>query len=165
MNWLAATSSLSLLIVANFVPWALGRACRDRWAAPLDCGLVLPDGRRLLGSHKTWRGLIAAVSACAITAELLGLHGRLGMEFAALSMLGDAISSAWKRRRGRAPGADDPGLDQLPEALLPLIVLRAPLNLGWKEVALVATVFAVLNLFSLRVRHPRRRSVEADGEA
>ena len=49
--------------------------------------------------------------------------------------------------------------------LLPLIVLRAPLNLGWKEVALVTTVFAVLNLLSLRVRHPRRRPVEADGGA
>jgi CDP-2,3-bis-(O-geranylgeranyl)-sn-glycerol synthase len=165
MNWLAATNSLSLLILANFVPWAVGRTCRDRWAAPLDCGVVLPDGRRLLGSHKTWRGLVAAVSACAITTELSGLHWWLGMEFAALSMLGDAISSAWKRRRGRAPGEDDPGLDQLPEALLPLVVLRGPLNLGWKEVALVTTVFAVLNLLSLLVRHPRRRPVEADGGA
>ena len=165
MNWLAATNSMLLLIVANLVPWALGRTCRDRWAAPLDRGRVLRDGRRLLGSHKTWRGLIAAVAACAITAELLGLRWWLGMEFAALSMLGDAISSAWKRRRGRAPGEDDPGLDQLPESLLPLIALRAPLNLGWKEVALVTTVFAVLNLLSLRVRHSRRHPVEADGGA
>jgi hypothetical protein len=165
VNWLAATNSLLLLTLANLAPWALGRACRDRWAAPLDGGLVLPDGRRLLGSHKTWRGLAAAVTACAITAELLGLHGWLGMEFAALSMLGDAISSAWKRRRGREPGEDDPGLDQLPEALLPLIVLHVPLNLGWKEIAVVTTVFAVLNLVSLLVRHPRRRPVGADGEA
>jgi len=165
MNWLATTNSLLLLIMSNFVPWALGRICGNRWSAPLDCGVRLRDGRRLLGSHKTWRGLVAAVVVCAITAELLGIPGWLGMEFAALSMLGDSISSAWKRRRGREPGADDPGLDQLPEALLPLLALRDPLNLGWKEVALVTTVFAVLNLVSLRVRHPRRRPVEADGGA
>jgi len=165
MNWLAATNSLSLLIMANLVPWALGRTCGNRWAAPLDCGMTLRDGRRLLGAHKTWRGLVAAVAACAGTAELLGVHWWLGMEFAALSMLGDAISSAWKRRRGREPGEDDPGLDQLPEALLPLIVLHAPFNLGWKEIALVTTIFTVLNFFSLRVRHPRRRPVEADGGA
>jgi CDP-archaeol synthase len=165
MNWLAATNSLLLLIISNFAPWALGRTCGNRWATPLDCGVILRDGRRLLGSHKTWRGLAAAVVACAITAELLGIQWWLGLEFAALSMLGDAISSAWKRRRGREPGEDDPGLDQLPEALLPLIVLHAPLRLGWKEVALVTVAFVVLNLVSLRVRHPRRPPVEADGEA
>jgi len=126
---------------------------------------MLRDGRRLLGSHKTWRGLVAAVAACAITAGLLGIRWWLGLAFGVLSMLGDAISSAWKRRRGREPGADDPGLDQLPEALLPLIVLHDPLHLGWKEVALVTTVFTVLNLVSLRVRHSHRRPVETGGGA
>jgi hypothetical protein len=165
MSWPALINALLLLIMANLMPWALGRTCGDRWAAPLDCGLVLGDGRRLLGSHKTWRGLAAAMVGCAITADLLGFSWGLGVEFAALSMLGDAISSAWKRRRGREPGQDDPGLDQLPEALLPLIALHEPLNLGWKEVTLVTVAFAVLNLVSLRVRHPRRHPVEADGGA
>jgi CDP-2,3-bis-(O-geranylgeranyl)-sn-glycerol synthase len=80
-------------------------------------------------------------------------------------MLGDALSSALKRRRGREAGEDDPGLDQLPEALVPLVALRGPLALGWKEIVLVTAVFAILNLISLRVRHPRRPPVEADGGA
>jgi hypothetical protein len=165
MSWLALIDSMLLLIVANLMPWALGRTCGSWWAAPLDCGMTLRDGRRLLGSHKTWRGLGAAIVGCAITAGMLRLHWWLGVEFACLSMLGDALSSAWKRRRGREPGEDDPGLDQLPEALAPLVALRGPLALGWKEIVLVTAVFAILNLISLRVRHPRRRPVEADGGA
>jgi hypothetical protein len=165
MSWPAVINSMLLLIVANLVPWALGRTCGSWWAAPLDFGVTLRDGRRLLGSHKTWRGLGAAIVGCAITGRLLGLNWWLGVEFACLSMLGDALSSAWKRRRGREPGADDPGLDQLPEALLPLAALRGQLHLGWKEIVLVTAVFAIMNLISLRVRHPRRRPIDADGGA
>ena len=120
MSWPAVINSLALLIVANLMPWCLGRLCGQRWwAAPLDCGLTLRDGRRLLGSHKTWRGLLAALVGCGITARVLGIHWVLGVEFAAWSMLGDAISSAWKRRRGRQPGEDDPGLDQTPRSAAP----------------------------------------------
>jgi hypothetical protein len=38
--------------------------------------------------------------------------------------------------------------------------MRDPLGLGWREILLVTVVFAILNLISLRVRHPRR--LEAD---
>jgi len=160
MSWPAVFNSMVLLIVANLMPWGLGRMCGERWAAPLDCGLTLADGRRLMGSHKTWRGLGAALVGCGLTAWALGIHWVLGVEFAALSMLGDAASSVWKRRRGRQPGEDDPGLDQLPEALVPLVALQGPLGLGWRQILLVTTGFAILNLISLRVRHPRR--LEAD---
>jgi hypothetical protein len=160
MSWPAVINSLLLLIVANLMPWGLGRMCGERWAAPLDFGMTLPDGRRLMGSHKTWRGLAAAVIGCGITARVLGMQWVLGIEFATLSMLGDAASSVWKRRRGRQPGEDAPGLDQLPEALVPLVALRDPLRLGWWQILLVTAVFAILNLISLRVRHPRRLEVD-----
>jgi len=163
MSSTAVSNAMILLIMANLMPWALGLMCGSRWAAPLDCGVIWRDGRRLLGSHKTWRGLAASILGCGIAAGLLGMHWLLGVQFAGLSMLGDAVSSAWKRRRGREPGQDDAGIDQLPEALLPLIVLRNALNLGWREIVMVTTVFAVLDLMSLRVRNPRRRPVEADG--
>jgi len=162
MSWLAVTDAMILLIVANLMPWALGRTCGERWDAPLDCGMIWRDGRRLLGSHKTWRGLFASLLGCGFAAGLLGMPWWLGVGFAALSMLGDSISSALKRRRGREPGQDDIGLDQLPEALLPLIVLRDALSLGWKEILLVTTAFAILDYFSLHIRHPRRPSFEAD---
>ncbi len=159
------SNAMILLIMANLMPWALGLMCGSRWAAPMDCGMVWRDGTRLLGSHKTWRGLAVSLLGCGGTSALLGMHWWFGVRFAALSMLGDAISSALKRRRGREPGQDDVGLDQLPEALLPLIVFRHALKLDWWEIVLVTTVFAVLDLISLRVRNPRRRPVEADGGA
>ena len=163
MSWTAVSNAMILLIIANMMPWALGHTCGSRWAAPIDCGMVWRDGRRLLGSHKTWRGLAGSILGCGITSHLLGMHWLVGVQFAFLSMLGDAFSSALKRRRGREPGQQMIGLDQLPEALLPLIVLRNALKLGWWELVLVTTVFAILDLISLRVRNPRRRSVEADG--
>ena len=154
MNWQAVTSALSLLIVANLLPWAAGRVCGARWSAPLDFGMSLWDGRRLLGEHKTWRGLAAAVAGCALAGWLMGWLWWQGAGFGALSMLGDSISSAWKRRRADEPGREVFGLDQLPEALLPLIVLRAPLGLGWVDIVLVTAAFAALDVVSTRVRHP-----------
>ena len=154
MSLLFAARALCLSMTANVLPWAVGRVCGSRWDAPLDFGVRLKDGRRLLGSHKTWRGVAAAVAGCAIAAELMQLHWWLGGEFGALSMLGDSLSSAWKRRRGHAPGREMFGLDQLPEALLPLAILRAPLGLGWTEVTLVVTVFAALDVAGTSFRNP-----------
>jgi CDP-2,3-bis-(O-geranylgeranyl)-sn-glycerol synthase len=154
MNWSPFTNALLLLICANLLPWAAGRLLGAYWSAPLDLGTCLHDGRRLLGAHKTWRGLAAAIAGCALAAEVVGLQWWIGALFGALSMLGDSISSWWKRRRGYAPGRETFGLDQLPEALLPLIVLRIPLGLAWVDVALAAAVFAALDILSTRVRHP-----------
>jgi len=52
-------------------------------------------------------------------------------------------------------------LDQLPEALLPLIVLRGALGLDWVEIAMVAAAFAALDIVSTRIRHPSARAVRA----
>jgi hypothetical protein len=157
MRWSPPADALLLLITANLLPWAVGRVCGTRWNAPLDFGVSLSDGRRLLGDHKTWRGVAAAILGCATAAVLMQLHWWTGAAFGALSMLGDCFSSAWKRRRGHEPGRETFGLDQLPEALLPLLVLRVPLDLSWVEIAVVAATFAVLDIASTRVRHPRRR--------
>lgn len=157
MSWLPFSNALLLLIVANLLPWAVGRACGKRWRAPLDFGLSLREGRPLLGGHKTWRGVAAAIAGCAVAAALLHLRWWLGAAFGALSMLGDSISSAWKRLRGHEPGHESFGLYQLPEALLPLIVLRGALDLGWLDIVLATTAFAVLDVISARVRHPHRR--------
>ena len=151
--WFSARA-LGLLMAANVLPWVVGRVCGSHWDAPLDFGVRLKDDRRLLGSHKTWRGVAAAVTGCAIAAELVQLHWWLGAEFGALSMLGDSLSSAWKRHRGHAPGREVFGLDQLPEALLPLTLLRASLGMGWAELALVVAVFAALDVAGTSVRNP-----------
>ncbi len=94
------------------------------WEAPIDCGLTY-RGKRILGSHKTWRGLVTGIVAATV---LLWLQ-RLGVEhstwlrdwtsqvdyrtlpilimgplFAIGALGGDAIESFFKRQRGVAPG-------------------------------------------------------------
>jgi len=53
-NWLKA---LTLLGAAHMAPWAAGYFLGGRLAQPIDAGMTLRDGRRLLGDHKTWRGV------------------------------------------------------------------------------------------------------------
>lgn len=125
--WLKA---FMLLGAAHVAPWAAAYLLGDRLAAPIDAGVTLADGRRLLGEHKTWRGLIAGMLTCALAAAFLGYPLRLGLEFAALALIGDAASSLIKRRLRLVPGTEVPGLDQIPEALTPLLTLSGPLGIG-----------------------------------
>ena len=157
-----AVRALLLLILANSLPWIAARVLGRRWGAALDLGVSLRDGRPLLGSHKTWRGVAAAVGGCALAAAVAGLQGWTGAAFAALSLLGDAISSFCKRRLAIAPGLDVPLLDQLPEALLPLLVLRTSLGLDSTAIAAVAGAFTLLDMLASGIRrraaHAWRRS-------
>jgi hypothetical protein len=150
-----ADAGLALLLIcaANTAAWAVGQLLGERWAAPLDFGLVLRDGQRLFGSHKTWRGVLAGAVACAVLAEALGPGFVLGAGFGAASLLGDALSSAVKRRLHRLPGTEVPGLDQLPEALLPLAAYAPALNLGAVAIAAVALAFTLLDMAAARFRH------------
>jgi CDP-2,3-bis-(O-geranylgeranyl)-sn-glycerol synthase len=144
--------ALILLITANGVPWAAGRALHGRWAAPLDFGLTI-GGQRLFGSHKTWRGLLSAAVACTAVGVALHVSGWVGCLFGALSMLGDAVSSCIKRRLRLPPGTDILLVDQLPEALLPTLCLSRPLGLDGVQVAVVVATFVVLDAVSVRIRH------------
>jgi hypothetical protein len=113
----------------------------------------LPDGKPLFGSHKTWRGLAAGILACGLVAPLVGLQVATGTAFGAAALLGDALSSAVKRRLAVEPGAEVLALDQLPEALLPLVLLAEPLRLGVMEIAVVALAFMSLDVLATPLRH------------
>jgi hypothetical protein len=45
------------------------------------------------------------------------------------------------------------GLDQIPEALLPLLVLRESLGLAWGDVIVLVLAFMVLGVLLSRVLH------------
>ena len=151
-TWLKA---LILLGVAHTAPWATGYLLADRLAAPIDAGMRLRDGRRLLGDHKTWRGLAAAMLTCALVAALLGYSFALGIAFAALALAGDAASSLIKRRLRLEPGAECPGLDQIPEALTPLLALSTPLGIGPLAACILTGVFMAADLVAMPMRrHP-----------
>lgn len=153
---------LLLLLVANGAPIVARLLPGLRhWNRPLDGSYRSADRAPLFGVHKTWRGLLAALLLTTLTAMLLGMPWWLGTLFAALSMAGDLLASFIKRRRQLPPGAAAPGLDQLPEALVPLLVLSRPLQLDWQSIALITVLFVLLDLllsrflYYLRIRrHP-----------
>jgi CDP-diglyceride synthetase len=147
--------ALALLITANAVPVIVGKLARERASHPLDFGRVMPDGERLFGSHKTWRGLASGVVACAVLAAYFGFPAWLGAAFAALSLLADACSSAVKRRMRLKPGSEVLGLDQLGEALVPLLVFAKPLGLQAGEITLVTAAFFALDAATAGLRHRR----------
>ena len=147
-------AALLLVSVANMAPWASGRLLRGRWNWPLDGGITLPDGRRLLGDHKTWRGLVAGEAACALTARLCGYSFALGLEFATLSLAADAASSCVKRRLNLSPGAEVPGLDQIPEALVPLCWLAGSLGISFYGAVAIAAIFLCMDMAARPFRHP-----------
>lgn len=154
MDWESNVARALLLVVAaNATPVALARVLGERGNAPLDLGLVLRDGRRLLGNHKTWRGLVGGTLAAAAVGRLVGLSSTEGACFGALALLGDAGSSAVKRRLNLPSGTEVPGVDQLPETLIPLTVFARRLGLDFGSVALITSVFVVLDILTARIRH------------
>ena len=134
---------LGLLALANYTPILLKRVAGHRWAWPLDGGLALWDGRPLLGSSKTWRGLAGSLVATSAGALALGMGWGVGTVVAAWSMGGDLFSSFCKRRMGLSSGGRATGLDQIPEALFPALAACGMLGLGWLDVAVVVVVFLV----------------------
>jgi CDP-2,3-bis-(O-geranylgeranyl)-sn-glycerol synthase len=147
--------ALLLVIVANATAWAAGRLIPISWRAPVDGDAILADHERVLGDHKTWGGLIAGVIACGTVALLLHRTFLLGVAFGALSLTGDCGSSFVKRRLRLRPGVEVPLLDQLPEALIPLLVLAHPLGLRADQCVIVVVVFSLLDVAASRLRSPR----------
>lgn len=144
---------LLLLAVANNAPIAAKRLLGTRWAFPLDGGVRLRDGRPLLGPSKTLRGVVTAVAACALSAWCLGLSPGIGAAIGAVAMAGDALSSFIKRRLAIAPSGRAFGIDQIPEALLPLLAVQWELGLSMLQVAAVTAAFVLLEVPLARLAH------------
>jgi len=150
--------ALILLLVANGTPVLAWRFLGEHGAWPLDAHFIAADGKPLLGKSKTIRGILLSVLVTALTAEIFGLGWQLGMSVGGLSMAGDLFSSFTKRRLGMPSGSQAPGLDQIPEALLPLAVCATPLGLQWHEVVMLVGIFWVIEvllsraLYSLHIR-------------
>ena len=156
MDVLIATRALLLVCVASASAWAASCALGDRLAARLDFGYVMPDGKPLFGSHKTWRGVAAGTLACALVAPLVGIEVATGASFGAAALFGDAVSSAVKRRLSLRPGAEVVGLDQLPESLLPLVLFAGPLGIDAVEIVAVSVVFTLLDVLAVPLRRRGR---------
>jgi CDP-2,3-bis-(O-geranylgeranyl)-sn-glycerol synthase len=137
---------LLLLAVANGSPILAKRLVDPRWSMPLDGGLHFFDGRPLLGPSKTVRGTIAAIVASALAAPALGIPVGLGALIGVAAMVGDTLSSFIKRRLGVASSAQAMGLDQIPEALLPMLAVQGPLDLSIRQIIGITLVFFALEI-------------------
>jgi CDP-2,3-bis-(O-geranylgeranyl)-sn-glycerol synthase len=137
---------LLLMLIANGSPVVMRAWLGERLEWPLDGGIVLGDGRRLLGSSKTVIGALTAITTSAAFAPWLGLPWFIGALVGLCSMIGDAASSFVKRRRGMEPGAKAIGLDQIPESLLAMLACKPLLDLGWLQVVVLTLLFMVANL-------------------
>ena len=91
--------------------------------------------------------------ASALLARALGFATATGVLIGTLAMAGDAMASFAKRRLGVPPSGKSFGLDQLPEALLPLLVLHEPLGLPWPVVMGVTLAFVLLEPPAARLAH------------
>lgn len=139
--------ALLLLLAANAAPILARGLLRGRFAYPLDGGKRMADSRRLLGHGKTWRGLLAAISVATILAGMIKLPLLAGFWFGVLTMMGDLLASFCKRRLGYAESSHAPGLDTVPESLLPLLVLKECLVLSVFDILVVTSLFFLLEEF------------------
>ena len=142
----AVVDLLILLVVANGAPIVACNLFGERFGQTLDGGRRWLDGRPLLGRSKTLRGIVSAMLITALVAPLLGYAARVGLGVGALAMTGDLLSSFIKRRFGLEPSRMVPGLDQIPESLLPASVLHGVFDLDWAEVITVSGAFVLLAL-------------------
>ncbi len=132
---------LMLLVLANGAPLAARTLLGKRWSSPIDGNRRFVDGRPIFGRAKTLRGAALAILVTTAAAPLLGLDWRIGALVGSLAMAGDLISSFCKRRLGLPPSSPALGLDQIPEALFPLLACRVPLALTTTEIVLVVAIF------------------------
>jgi CDP-2,3-bis-(O-geranylgeranyl)-sn-glycerol synthase len=140
-----------LLVIANATPLLVGVLAGGRLDTPLDGNRRFIDGRPLFGPAKTFRGVASSIAATAIVAPLFGLTFTQGAAFGLLTMLGDLLSSFAKRRLGIAASRSAPLLDQLPETLLPLLLLQPVMGFSTREMLMAALVFGIIDwLYSWR---------------
>ena len=144
-SWLSFRLLL-LLGVANASPVVAARLLDPRWRTPLDGAIRFFDGRPVLGPSKTVRGAIAAILVTALAAPVLSISLGVGALIGATAMTGDALSSFTKRRLGIASSGRATGLDQIPESLLPLLVVQAPLHLSFFQVLSITVIFFALEI-------------------
>ncbi|WP_264715375.1 CDP-archaeol synthase [Limobrevibacterium gyesilva] len=151
MQMLLIIQLLFLLTLANGAPVIARKILGNRFAAPLDGGLVLPDGHPLFGASKTIRGIVAAVLATAAGAQLIGLGWQTGCLAGAAAMVGDLFSSFCKRRMDLPPSSRATGLDQIPESLFPLLACRLVLPVTVADIVACVVIFLVGEILLSRI--------------
>ncbi len=132
-----------LLMLANGTPVVAKKLLGARYSYPLDGNLTFADGRPVFGRSKTIRGVALAVLVTTASAPLISLDWRIGLLVGSFAMAGDLFSSFCKRRLGLPSSSRASGLDQIPEALLPLLACRNLLALTAADIVVCVVMFVI----------------------
>ncbi|HEY5668018.1 MAG TPA: CDP-archaeol synthase [Candidatus Saccharimonadales bacterium] len=140
----------------------------SKYDAPIDGGLMF-RGQRVLGSHKTWRGLIAGIITSTLALwlqQLLVVHfGWFAkfehqVDYATLPILlagplfgigalgGDALKSFFKRQLHIAPGKSWFPFDQIDYIVGGAIATMPFVSLIWWQYAWILVVWLVIHVAS-----------------
>ena len=156
MHPLPILQLLILLMLANGAPVVARKILGERLSYPLDGGVEFLDGRPLFGRSKTIRGVVLAVLVTAAGASLIGLEWKIGVLVGGLAMAGDLVSSFLKRRLDLPPSSRARGLDQVPEALFPLLACRNLLSLTMADIGTGVALFFIGDVVLSRILYTFR---------
>jgi CDP-2,3-bis-(O-geranylgeranyl)-sn-glycerol synthase len=111
-DWLSALYIILPTYCANAAPVIFGGG------RSIDFGKRLPDGQRILGDNKTFRGFISGIMVGALVGLLCSYVLSMNLMIIALpaslgALLGDLAGAFLKRRLHIRPGGSLPGVDQL----------------------------------------------------
>ena len=137
---------LLLIIIANGAPILIRVLFRGRFNQAVDFGLKMPDGYDILGASKTWRGVCAAIAATPAAAWLMGYSLETGFLVAIYAVVGDLLSSFLKRRLGKEPSSMAFILDQVPESLLPGLMMMDVFKLELQSILIMVLIFIIIEL-------------------
>ena len=112
----------------------------------IDLGKTLPDGQRVLGNNKTFRGFISGVMVGTLVGLLCSYIFSTNLMAIALpaslgALLGDMAGAFLKRRLHIPPGGALPGVDQLDFVVgsIVLVSLFSPISVAAVLILLVVT--------------------------
>ncbi len=155
-NWLMALLFFLPAGVANATPvFANKIPLLNKWQTPMDFGLAWRH-KRLLGSNKTWRGVVTGTIIAGLTGLLLyplTNSGQSRWEIFGLSLLmgfgallGDAIESFIKRQRGVPAGHSWFPFDQIDYIIGGLLLISPFADLSLATTALIFVTYFALHL-------------------
>lgn len=144
-------TSFLVVCAANAIPLLAYDVFKSRWSMPVDGGRMLKDGQRLFGPAKTVRGIVLSLVLTPLFGFFIGFPLRGGLVVAAGAMTGDLLSSFIKRRMRMKAGSMAFGVDQIPEILIPLLMVRRAVGLSGLEIAGAVSVFIVFELVASRL--------------
>ena len=145
-----------LLITANCTPVLARLFFRNHFDIPLDCNKLFYDDKPFFGHTKTVRGILSSLFLTSLMAFAIDVPVAIGVLISCYAMTGDLLSSFFKRRLAIPSSQSAPVLDQLPESMLPLLMVNSYIELS--------RLFAAKGQWD-RAENELKKMIEASGES